>query len=534
VKPHLLFADADFHPEDPLPPGSQSLVADLGLAAIFEAMAGDDGYLRGVVSTVTLHPLTDPSAITYRQAVLSDCLANREVVARIQQLAEDAIAQEKKVWGVFTDVPSGRLHRAVGVLALFTGHLRQLRSIADASTERFDSEGMKNLVETLRSELSDEYLAGMDRHLQLLRFRSGVLSSAGLGSGAKASNWRIHLSAERALSWWQRFRLWWKRSDALRIVVRPGEDDLVAELRGQAINEAAAALSEAMEHVLSFFSSLRFELGFYRAAANLHDRLVQLGQPTCQPTPGPDGSTVLQAGDLYDAGLVLRSGAGVVGNDLDADGKSLILVTGANQGGKSTFLRSLGLAQVMMQAGLFAPARSFSAPVRMGVFTHYQREEISEADLGKLEEELARMTQVVDWLGQGSLVLLNESFSSTNDAEGAAIASGLTEALMESGVAVACVTHSFELADHFARSGRSEVAFLRAERLQDGTRTFRMVPEAPSPASHAEDLYRRIFGRPPTGPSGNGQDRDGMARAEPADGGGEASRWRRGHLPAGD
>ncbi len=534
MKPHLLFAEDDFHPEDPLPPGSQSLVADLGLAAVLEAMGGGDDYLRGVATTVTLHSLTDPSVITYRQAVVSDCLEHREIVARIHQLAEGAIAEEKRVWGVFTNVPSGRLHRAVGVLARFTAYLRQLRTIADGSTTRFDSQGMKNLVDTLRSELSDEYLAGMDRHLELLRFRSGVLSSAGLGPGAKASDWRIHLSAEPTLNWWRRFRLWWRRSDALRIVIRPGEDDLASELRGHAINEAAAALSEAMEHVLSFFAALRFELGFYLAAANLHDRLVQLDQPTCRPTLTPEGATTLQAHDLYDAGLVLRSGTGVVTNDLDADGRSLILVTGANQGGKSTFLRALGLAQVMMQAGLFAPASSFSAPVRRGVFTHYQREEISEADLGKLEEELTRMSQVVDWLGPDSLVLLNESFSSTNDAEGAAIASGLIEALLESQVAVACVTHSFELADHFARAGRNDVAFLRAERLEDGTRTFRIVPEPPSPASHAEDLYRRIFGRPPTGPPGDGQDHKEIARPNPADGSVQAGGSRSGHLPAGD
>jgi hypothetical protein len=495
VKPHLLFADDDFRPEDPLPPGTETLGEDLGLAALLDAMGGGDGHLRAVATAVTLHPLTEPSAITYRQAVLSDCLDHREVVEQIHELAEAAVAEEKKVWGVFTNVPSGRLHRAVGVLALFTAHLHRLRAIADANTGRFSSEGLRQLVATLQSELSDEYLEGMERHLQLLRFRSGVLSSAGLGLGAKAGDWRVHLSTQPAINWWQRLRLWWRRSDALRIVVRPGDDDLVAELRGQAINEVAAALSEAMEHVLSFFSSLRFELGFYLAAANLHDRLVGLGQPTCLPTPAPGTSTVLQARDLYDPGLLLRSGGTVVGNDLDADGTSLVLVTGANQGGKSTFLRAMGVAQVMMRAGLFAAARSFSAPVARGVFTHYEREETSKAGLGKLEEELARMSQVVDWLTPGSLVLLNESFSSTNEAEGAAIASGLIEALVESGVRVACVTHSFELADHFARSGRDDVAFLRAERREDGTRTYRMLPGAPAPTSHGEDLYRRIFGR---------------------------------------
>jgi len=265
-------------------------------------------------------------------------------------------------------------------------------------------------------------------------------------------------------------------------------------LRGQAIDQAAAALSGAMEHVLSFFASLRFELGFYLAAANLHDRLSSLGRSSCLPTANLEGSGTLQARGLYDVGLTLLSGQGLVQNDLDADGCSLILITGANQGGKSTFLRALGLAQVMMQAGLFVAAHSFSAPVRGGVFTHYKREEHSESGLGKLEEELARMSQVVDWLTPGCLMLLSESFSSTNENEGAAIASALIEALLETGVTVACVTHSFQLAEHFARGGRTDVAFLRAERRDDGTRTFRIVPEAPSPTSHGQDLFRLVFG----------------------------------------
>lgn len=71
----------------------------------------------------------------------------------------------------------------------------------------------------------------------------------------------------------------------------------------------------------------------------------------------------------------MKLGRGVIGNDLKADGKDLVIITGANQGGKSTFLRGIGLAQLMMQCGMFVPAKTFSANTCERIFTHYKREE---------------------------------------------------------------------------------------------------------------------------------------------------------------
>jgi DNA mismatch repair ATPase MutS len=79
---------------------------------------------------------------------------------------------------------------------------------------------------------------------------------------------------------------------------------------------------------------------------------------------------------------------------VNADGKSLVMITGVNQGGKSTLLRGLGLAHLMMQAGMFVGARSFRAGVCNGVFTHYKREEDTAMEGGKLDEELRRMSEI--------------------------------------------------------------------------------------------------------------------------------------------
>jgi DNA mismatch repair ATPase MutS len=179
------------------------------------------------------------------------------------------------------------------------------------------------------------------------------------------------------------------------------------------------------------------------------------------------------------------------------DGKTLVMITGANQGGKSTFLRSIGLAQLMMQCGMFVPAESFSANVSSGVFTHYKRAEDATMTSGKLDEELGRMSEIADTIAPGALLLCSESFAATNEREGSHIARNIVRGMLDSGIKVMFVTHFYDLARGFEAEGRVEALFLRAERAPDGTRTFRIKEDGPLLTSHAQDIYEQIFGSSP-------------------------------------
>ena len=152
-------------------------------------------------------------------------------------------------------------------------------------------------------------------------------------------------------------------------------------------------------------------------------------------------------------------GKTVVGNDLNAGGKDIVIITGANTGGKSTFLRSVGLAHVMMQAGMFVSAESFASEPCDGIFTHYKREEDAAMESGKLDEELSRMSQIVDKVKANSLLLFNESFGSTDEREGSEIAGQIVKALLERNVKVFFVTHLLSFRLHVLRSqiGRGRI-----------------------------------------------------------------------------
>jgi DNA mismatch repair ATPase MutS len=197
---------------------------------------------------------------------------------------------------------------------------------------------------------------------------------------------------------------------------------------------------------------------------------------------------------LRDPSLALQTENPVFGNDLKADGKPLIIVTGANSGGKSTFLRSVGLAQLFMQCGCFVAAESFAASVRNGVFTHFIREEDNSMTRGRLDDELARMSQIVDGIGAGAMLLANESFASTNEREGSEIGRQVVRALLDSAVRVVYVTHQYDFAESFYDSPtRSAALFLAAERDEDGVRNFKITEHEPEPTSYGADLYAKVF-----------------------------------------
>ena len=142
---------------------------------------------------------------------------------------------------------------------------------------------------------------------------------------------------------------------------------------------------------------------------------------------------------------------------------------------------------------MFVAARAFRADVRHGVFTHFRREEDVELRSGKLDEELSRMSSIVDDLKPDSLVLLNESFASTNEREGSEIGRQIVRALVERGIKVGYVTHMFDLAASLRAEHDDAARFLRAERLPDGRRTFKVVPGEPLPTSHGQDIYHDVF-----------------------------------------
>jgi DNA mismatch repair ATPase MutS len=498
MKAYLMYRERDFDLERELPWNGQALTQDLELETLFNAMAHGDPFLFDVARKAILGGLNDdPDTIGYRQGILKDCLKNSSVVRDVYQIPLEAIEGKKKRWfyGFSSSYPGATLSGAMELMEMFVDLLKKLRNIADRHADRFESQGFTRFFAMVRKELEDDYFAEMQNHLKVLRFRDGVLIRAELGKGNEGFNYTLRKPNEKKQSW--RERLLTKKPPVYTYTLHPRDEAgarAMGELKDRGINRVADALARSADHIDNFLKMLRIELAFYIGCLNLYDQLGQMGEPTAFPEPAPAGERRCSFQGLYDICLALTMRQKIVGNRANADGKNLVVITGANTGGKSTFLRSVGLSQLMMQCGMFVAAESFCANLCNGLFTHYKREEDSAMESGKLDEELGRMSDIVDHVKSNAMVLFNESFAATNEREGSEIARQITGALLEKGIKVFFVTHLYEFPRGFYDRNMKNAIFLRAERLADGTRTFKLIEGGPEQTSYGEDLYNSIFG----------------------------------------
>ncbi|MBN2240585.1 MAG: hypothetical protein JW712_12495 [Dehalococcoidales bacterium] len=491
----LMFKDRDFNPEQTLPWNGADLTQDMQLDQVIKAMAADDEFYYRVAQTALLTSLgNDIDVVHYRQAVLKDCMKNLKVIRKLYKLAV-SVTGEKKISHWASDLsPMSMLSRAVETLQVFLGTLHDLRNLADKEASTFESEGFTEFFARIKAEINDEYLSEIEEHLRGLNLRDEVLIGARLGKGNRGSDYCILRKPDDQKTWVERAFKRGPKSYTFRI---NDQDETavrkLSELKNRGINSLVNITAQSVDHILNFLIMLRTELAFYLGCINLQKRLDEIGEPACFPVPVPPDERTLIAEDLYDISLALSMGQKVVANNIDADGKSLIMVTGANKGGKTTFLRSVGLSQMMMHSGIIVPAGSFSANLCTGLFTHFKHREDVSLESGRLDDELNRMSLIADRLSAHSLVLLNEAFAATNEREGSEIARQIVAALIEKQVKIIFVSHLFQFAQDIHRDRIEGTLFLRAERKEDGTRTYKLSEGEPLDTSYGVDLYNKIF-----------------------------------------
>lgn len=501
MKTHLLFPDREFDFTESIP-NKDDLIFDLELDIILNIMAGGDDFIHDISRAVLTKSLTDVKEIEYRQTILKDFLKNRDFFFDLYGLISRTIDYRTNMSLLFKPTrANGVLRDSIKVLNSFIDCLVEMRLRFSKKRGSFDSEGIVNLISLTERLASDNYVKRIKSGLNTLRYREGVKCSMKLSEKLYFSEPCLTPGKRVDSRLSQRAGKIFKKEYTLRIAEQNDHDKReLSLLKDLALSRVAGVMEEARDHILSFFFNLQSEMAFYLGSLNLYSRMEELfldiSFPQVFPVASEEGEFIEDSDGLYDLALAIQMEQGVVGNEISATGKRLIVITGANQGGKTTYLRSRGQVQLMMQAGMFVAAKSCRLHCVAGLFTHFKREEDHLGTEGRLAEELKRMNDIVEWVNPGGMVICNESFSSTNEVEATRINMGITNALLVSRVKVLHVTHLFLFVDelqNLEEKDLKETLFLRASREEDGSRSFKLKVNPPLRTGYAQDIYRDIF-----------------------------------------
>ena len=257
----------------------------------------------------------------------------------------------------------------------------------------------------------------------------------------------------------------------------------------------------AGEYVLAntdFLLRLMPEIEFVTRATELLRRLEAHGNTVTLPTLCTDKEKAFTAKGLYNPAVALQIEEPVVTNDFafDDDGR-IYIITGPNRGGKSVITCAVGIAQAMTQLGLPVPASEASISPVDGIYTHFPEGADDTIDKGRLGEECARLRTIFDAVSENSMILLDESLSST----GAYEASYIAAEILAGFGAVRCrgifSTHLHELAastDEINKNSLSKGG-VRIDNLvagiEEGKRSFHILRKKPDGKSYARDIAEK-------------------------------------------
>ena len=494
MKVHLMFENKDLTINDsPLiqetlkDEVTKTTLEDLEINKIILSMSEDDSLINKVCTFVLSNPLNNIEEIKYRQNILQDVLNNKDVVKALYKLCFDTSEEVRySRYSLSSEWLSSIFSASVGLITIYMKRFSEFRKIASKNIKKFSSKGFTSLLNTIIDDFSDSYISQVQKFLLHMNEGEGTLVSCKFGSFLQGTSYTYRKDKNEKLNPLMRFA---------PSYTLPERDNISAEdlsyRRDKAINETTNILAKVAENFEKFFEYLKLELAFYVGCINLYDKLSSSNLSFTFPKLEENFSEV-EFTDLYDISLALFLKNGIVTNDLKASSdKKLFIITGANQGGKTTYLRSLGQSIIMAQCGMMVAGNSYKSSIKNNIYTHFKKEEDNNMNSGKLDEEMNRMDKIVSLIKEGDLLLSNESFSSTNEREGSEIFNSITKALVLHNISLACVTHMYEYASSFKDTNYT--LFLKAEHTKEEGVTYKIKEGDVEKTAFGKEIYNSIF-----------------------------------------
>ncbi len=497
--------------KDNLPNISDDVCAELGLEEIFALKNGSlsDFFTKS------------REVIEYRQQTLGDMSRVpeiKETLAKIHPILDD-ISELRRLDRETNSSGESYLY-SITEIELYVSCIDTLHAGLHKVRDKIESPAFSALADFAEELVNSEYYVELNKKLEALASRVHEVKSITVGVNLDrelrpTSAGVISINSEQ-------FKSGKMLDKILRFSFKNDAFTCIAELspfgKGQSENRQEAlvgAFNGAIEDVFrssvrgwraivgeyvvdntDFLLKLLPEIEFVSRASELIARLsAHAGCSVCIPTLMPVEDKAFSALGLYNPRVALAIDDEIVTNDFEFDDNARIYVlTGPNRGGKSVITVAVGAAQAMCQLGLPVCAERADISPTDAIFTHFPEGADDTIDKGRLGEECSRLKEIFDGVSSDSMILLDESLSSTGAYEAAYIASEILSGFAVRRCRGIFSTHLHELAagvpEINARSGEHGGVLIDTlvAGIEEGRRSFKIYRAKPDGKSYARDI----------------------------------------------
>jgi DNA mismatch repair protein MutS len=454
---------------------------DLNLDQIVECITG--GRREYNLKPFFHYPLSRVETVNYRHDILRD-LENQTLAANIGAFAQEMrrmrshLAQAEKLYYKLQ-----KQSWFLDAVDIFCGAVRQLAR--DLSFINFRSRGFLGFREYLSSYLESDGFVSLVAETQKLKSGLSGIRYLVHAEGKRITVDRYEAEADYSADvqkTFEKFKQAAPKEYRFRVPSSPDMNHVEAailSLVAQLYSEIFSPLDNYCIRHQGFLDGViaRFdrEVQFYLGYLEYVGLLKQAGLPFCYPAVTGQ-SKEISGSDVFDLALAARltkENAAVITNDFYLnDPERVIVVSGPNQGGKTTFARTFGQLHYLASIGCPVPGKQAKLFLCDRLFTHFEREEDIKNLSGKLEDDLLRIHRIFEKATLKSILIMNESFLSTTLKD----ALFLSKAIMQRILALDMLCVSVTFLDELASLGNTTVSMVsQVDPRNPAVRTFKII-----------------------------------------------------------
>jgi len=410
-------------------------------------------------------PPSDPDTVQFRREILAELTQAPELRAELER----AYVELCSLRGLLEN-PSGirvwdENRRRLDILRVFKALLDRLATgFAGAGS------GLRRLAEFGAQVRASEPYSALADLVELDARQATVDVRVAVGADGSVNHFEVLAVKERADNVFVNpvWRRWLSKLELFVRGYRFSDGEILARL----VDAVVSGLEEELASMVQLLGDLEFYLG----ALGFRDEAQAAGLAVCLPEFARPGEARELEG-LFNPLLLVSGIVPVPSNLMSERLASTTLVTGPNSGGKTRLLQSLGLTQLLAQAGMFVPAKRARIAWTSGLVASLIEEARADQAEGRLGMELMRIRALFEKLQPGSLVLLDELCSGTNPSEGEQIFELVITMMSRLEPQAFITTHFLTFASRLQKSRAiPNLAFLQVELDQQRRPTYQFAP----------------------------------------------------------